>query len=215
MSKVAIAGWALLAVVLVYGVLSARDTSTKLAMLRVEKDSITAVNDSLTTANAVHVQAVANAQVRVAEADAAALADSLEADARIGAATRRADDAEDRMRVALEDRPDLAALFDSVTTAHDVELNAERDRAQRQDNLRLAQIASRDDLILRQRDQIDTQAAIISTQGAIIANLEEQVSTATGGFNLFGIKTRCVAGIGVTTGTNTSAGLSIACGVGL
>ena len=162
-NRIGLIGWVLLAVVIAFGVLRANAAGAKLEELRQQ-------NAVLTARNTEQAQRVAYAEERVAEADAAATADSLAAAQRVAAAARRAADAEDRMRAALEDRPDLAVLFDSVTAAHEAELQAERDRAQRQDRLRLAQIHTRDDLIGRQRDQIETQAAIIS-------NLEDQVST--------------------------------------
>ena len=160
-SKLCLIGWALLAVLLTYGVVRALGTNEKLEELRRENAVLTATNNE-------QAQLVTYAEERVREADAALLVADSAADARVLDADRELVSQAAHFRGLLADRPDLAIAFDSVEAAHAAKLEAVEDRAARKDVLRLAQIASRDSLIVRQRDQIQTQSEIIE-------NLEDQV----------------------------------------
>jgi len=156
----------LLAVLLTYGVVQAvqfiSGRSADLENLRRE-------NAVLTATNTRQAQAVTDAEGRVTASDsAAAVVDSV-ANARVADADRQLVTQAAHFRGLLAGRPDLAIAFDSVEAAHAAKLRAVEDRAARKDLLRLAQIDSRDSLIVRQRDQIQTQAALIE-------NLEGQVS---------------------------------------
>lgn len=157
----ALLGWALLAILLTYGVLRAIGTDGKLRELRVE-------NATLTADSKRQAQAVRDAAAAVVAADSAARVADTEAIARVEAANRRAASAAASFRVRL-DSPAMVAAFDSVQAAHAEELEAVRDQARRQDVLRLAQIRARDAMIERQQERL-------GTQDRLVTNLREQVS---------------------------------------
>lgn len=154
--------WALLALVIGFGVLKANQASDRLKELKAENDDLTALNVEMG-------RRVTVAEDSVTAVDAAARVDSIAGAAEVQAANQRTTQKEAALREALEDQPAILALVDSLTESHAAELQTERDRSARRETMMLAQIASRDDLILRQREQI-------GIQDALIVNLRGQVS---------------------------------------
>lgn len=201
MVRSGILGWVAFGLLLTFGILQARSTSAALKILRDE-------NAALADTMSARSDTIADLKVRVAAADSAVDVVIIETSEEIESADDAAVAPVRNFRQLIAGNPVLEAGFDSVQAGHAVQLAARDSALVRRDRKwTLARAELRLEKEALERQLVDKDKSI--------ANLEEQVRTATGGFNLFGIKTRCVAGVGVTTGSGTSAGLSVACGVGL
>ena len=150
--------WVLLAIVVGGGLWWADRANDRLRELREHE---TVLTDSIANQSRL----IAESEREIARSDSLAAASVARAQLEADEAVRDAQGAASRLRGILGENEAALAELDTIEAAH----ATERAAWERRDVLRLAQIRSRDDLIQRQREQIDIQAALV-------VNLRGQVS---------------------------------------